>query len=633
MKNILKYSVMMLLAVLAFTLGACTEEYEYTKVKANGEQVYFRNDISVASMAKDRDTVQVPVNRIQSKGELQVQLQVTQENNSKLSIPNTVTFADGETQTYLVISYDPATTDYGFSEDVTLAITDESLTTQYGNSSCSFKVEMSPWVSIGQGLYKDEAAAKMVFDMEPISSVDIQESVVTEGVYRVVMPYGPGTDFYNTVTAGYGLSWNNAENTSAIIDATDPEHVYLSQDFQMGFNVPFASGETGIVHIFSYAQYYMEQGIPLAAIEAQFPEYFGTLEDGVITLPGRGLSMSTDETLTDQGYLAGNIQVALPGYQFVDYSSSFEYTGRFTDTDGNDYAQGEITLGRDVESAKYVVASEGDDVNAIIAAIEDGSLAGTPITESGAVSFTLTESGDYNMIIVTYGEDGKVHGSSVNPFTFTLSGDTSAKPEWVAIANGTFTYNAQPNFIIDENEDYVGNPLVLQGAIENPQSTVLYQDINNPSSYKIEPYLTTYGSLPFTMDADGMITFSDVETGFYNNYGDWLAGDYYTVAGLVEQVGMTSSYYDSDYNEYVFGTAYYIMMNGQPAWLGGAFEVFTPTSTTGVAPHKGMKVKSRIKALLPKAAKAGARHFKKPSGIKAVQAAAVKGDLKRSVEK
>lgn len=632
MKNILKYSVMMLLAVLAFTLGACTEEYEYTKVKANGEQVYFRNDISVASMAKDRDTVQVPVNRIQSKGELQVQLQVTQENNSKLSIPNTVTFADGETQTYLVISYDPATTDYGFSEDVTLAITDESLTTQYGNSSCSFKVEMSPWVSIGQGLYKDEAAAKMVFDMEPISSVDIQESVVTEGVYRVVMPYGPGTDFYNTLTEGYKLSWNNAENTSAIIDATDPEHVYLSQDFQMGFNVPFASGETGIVHIFSYAQYYMEQGIPLAAIEAQFPEYFGTLEDGVITLPGRGLSMSTDETLTDKGYLAGNIQVALPGYQFVDYSSSFEYTGRFTDTDGNDYAQGEITLGRDVESAKYVVASEGDDVNAIIAAIEDGSLAGTPITESGAVSFTLTESGDYNMIIVTYGEDGKVHGSSVNPFTFTLSGDAPTTPEWVAIATGTFTYNAQPYFLKDENDNYAGNPLVEQGAIASQQSTTLYQDINNPSNYKIEPYIQQGVSLPFTMDAEGMITFSNVETGFYNDYGNWLAGDFYTVAGVAEQYG-TSSYYDPEYNEYVFGTGYYIDMTygGQwPAWLGGAFEVFTPTSTTGVAPRKGMK--ANIKALLPKTAKAGTKHFKTFSGTK-MQTAAVKGGLKRSVNK
>ena len=632
MKNILKYSVMMLLAVLAFTLGACTEEYEYTKVKANGEQVYFRNDISVASMAKDRDTVQVPVNRIQSKGELQVQLQVTQENNSKLSIPNTVTFADGETQTYLVISYDPATTDYGFSEDVTLAITDESLTTQYGNSSCSFKVEMSPWVSIGQGLYKDEAAAKMVFDMEPISSVDIQESVVTEGVYRVVMPYGPGTDFYNTLTEGYKLSWNNAENTSAIIDATDPEHVYLSQDFQMGFNVPFTSGETGIVHIFSYAQYYMEQGIPLAAIEAQFPEYFGTLEDGVITLPGRGLSMSTDETLTDKGYLAGNIQVALPGYQFVDYSSSFEYTGRFTDTDGNDYAQGEITLGRDVESAKYVVASEGDDVNAIIAAIEDGSLAGTPITESGAVSFTLTESGDYNMIIVTYGEDGKVHGSSVNPFTFTLSGDASAKPEWVAIATGTFTHNVQPDFILDPSDQtsYVGNPFIGVQGFTPTYQTVIYQDANNPSSYKVEPYIFQGNSLPFTMYSDGSISFSDVETGFtYGNYGNVLAGDYNLVSGQSAQYGY-SSYYDAENNTYWFGTAFYILISGENAWLGGAYETFTVTSTTGVAPRKGMK--ANIKALLPKTAKAGTKHFKTFSGTK-MQTAAVKGGLKRSVNK
>ena len=176
MKNIFKYSAMMLLSVLAFTLGACTEEYEYTKVKANGEQVYFRNDISVASMAKDRDTVQVPVNRIQSKGELQVQLQVTQESNSKLSIPSTVTFADGETQAYLVISYDPAAIDYGFSEDVTVAIADESLTTQYGNSSCTFTVELSEWETIGQGLYKDGVFS--IYGLDDVTSqVTIQENM------------------------------------------------------------------------------------------------------------------------------------------------------------------------------------------------------------------------------------------------------------------------------------------------------------------------------------------------------------------------------------------------------------------------------------------------------------------------
>lgn len=632
MKNIFKYSAMMLLSVLAFTLGACTEEYEYTKVKANGEQVYFRNDISVASMAKDRDTVQVPVNRIQSKGELQVQLQVTQESNSKLSIPSTVTFADGETQAYLVISYDPAAIDYGFSEDVTVAIADESLTTQYGNSSCTFTVELSEWETIGQGLYKDGVFS--IYGLDDVTSqVTIQENMFTKGLYRILSPYGEGTNFYNTyIEAGY-FRWAGGDNTNVIIDATDPDYVYISEDFYPGTDDGYGDQGQGLIHVFSSVLTYIEQGIPLDYIKSMAPEEFGTLTDGVITLPNTTVYMNFGTDLTSKGSVGSSIQVALPGYQFVDYSSSFEYTGRFTDTEGNDYAQGTITLGRDVESAKYIVASEGDDTDAIISAIEDGSLSGTTITESGAVSFTLTESGDYNMIIVTYGEDGKVHGSSVNPFTFTLSGDAPTTPEWVAIATGTFTYNAQPYFIKDENDNYAGNPLVEQGAIASQQSTTLYQDINNPSNYKIEPYIQQGVSLPFTMDAEGMITFSNVETGFKNNYGNWLAGDFYTVAGVAEQYG-TSSYYDPEYNEYVFGTGYYIDMTygGQwPAWLGGAFEVFTPTSTTGVAPRKGMK--ARAKAILPNAGKVGgAKHFKAFSGTK-MQTAAVKGGLKRSVNK
>lgn len=632
MKNIFKYSAMMLLSVLAFTLGACTEEYEYTKVKANGEQVYFRNDISVASMAKDRDTVQVPVNRIQSKGELQVQLQVTQESNSKLSIPSTVTFADGETQAYLVISYDPAAIDYGFSEDVTVAIADESLTTQYGNSSCTFTVELSEWETIGQGLYKDGVFS--IYGLDDVTSqVTIQENMFTKGLYRILSPYGEGTNFYNTyIEAGY-FRWAGGDNTNVIIDATDPDYVYISEDFYPGTDDGYGDQGQGLIHVFSSVLTYIEQGIPLDYIKSMAPEEFGTLTDGVITLPNTTVYMNFGTDLTSEGYVGSSIQVALPGYQFVDYSSSFEYTGRFTDTEGNDYAQGTITLGRDVESAKYIVASEGDDTDAIISAIEDGSLSGTTITESGAVSFTLTESGDYNMIIVTYGEDGKVHGSSVNPFTFTLSGDASAKPEWVAIATGTFTHNVQPDFILSDPSDqtsYVGNPFIGVQGFTPTYQTVIYQDANNPSSYKVEPYIFQGNSLPFTMYSDGSISFSDVETGFtYGNYGNVLAGDYNLVSGQSAQYGY-SSYYDAENNTYWFGTAFYILISGENAWLGGAYETFTVTSTTGVAPRKGMK--ANIKALLPKTAKAGTKHFKTFSGTK-MQTAAVKGGLKRSVNK
>lgn len=616
---------MLLLAVVAFTLGACTEEYEYTGVKAEGEQVYFRNDISVASMAKDRDTVQVPINRIQSKGELQVPLQVTQVEGSKLTVPSSVTFADGQTQAYVVISYDPNAIDYGFSESLTLAVSDEQLTTLYGNSSVTLNVEMSPWVTMGQGLYNDGLLASFFGFDETKSSVTIQRNINTDGVYRVITPYGPGTSFYQAyLTGAYIFTWVGNGNTSVVIDATDPEHVYMSEDMYPGMNIPMDG--YGYMHIFSYVQMYLQQGMPLAQIKAEAPEFFGTLTDGIITLPGRGISCNFDDTLMEAGYLGGSIQVALPGYNFVDYSSSFEYTGRFTDTDGVDYAQGTITLGRDVASAKYAVAADGDDVNAIISALEDGSLPGTTITQSGSVSFSLTESGDYNVVIVTYGADGQAHGSSVNPFTFTLSGDASARPDWVAIANGTFTHNVKPDFITVSQTDqsFVGNPFVDVEGFAQSYQTVLYQDANNPSSYKVEPYYYQGNALNFTMDTNGAISFSDIATGFYNSYGDVLAGDYGLVSGQ-----SISSYYDAESNTYWFGTAYYIPVNGQIGWMGGAWETFTVTSTTGVAPRKGMK--ANFRALLPKVAKAGAAHFKKPSGFK-MQAATVKGDLKRSVK-
>lgn len=618
---------MLLLAVVAFTLGACTEEYEYTGVKAEGEQVYFRNDISVASMAKDRDTVQVPINRIQSKGELQVPLQVTQVEGSKLTVPSSVTFADGQTQAYVVISYDPNAIDYGFSESLTLAVSDEQLTTLYGNSSVTLNVEMSPWVTIGQGLYNDGPFAGSFGLDETRSSVTIQRNIITDGIYRVVTPYGPGTTFYdNYIGSGmYIFSWLGGDRTSVVIDATDPNHVYLSEDFYTGINIPLEG--YGQLHILSFVQLYLQQGATVSEIASVFPELFGTLTDGVITIPGQGLTYNFDNSLTSSGYsMAGDIQVALPGYQFVDYSSSFEYTGRFTDPDGVDYAQGTITLGRDVASAKYAVAADGDDVNAIISALEDGSLPGTTITQSGSVSFSLTESGDYNVVIVTYGADGQAHGSSVNPFTFTLSGDASARPDWVAIANGTFTHNVKPDFITVSQTDqsFVGNPFVDVEGFAQSYQTVLYQDANNPSSYKVEPYYYQGNALNFTMDTNGAISFSDIATGFYNSYGDVLAGDYGLVSGQ-----SISSYYDAESNTYWFGTAYYIPVNGQIGWMGGAWETFTVTSTTGVAPRKGMK--ANFRALLPKVAKAGAAHFKKPSGFK-MQAATVKGDLKRSVK-
>ena len=238
------------------------------------------------------------------------------------------------------------------------------------------------------------------------------------------------------------------------------------------------------------------------------------------------------------------------------------------------------------------------------------------------------------MVIVTYGADGEMHGSSATPFTFTLSGDAPAKPEWVALYNGTFTHNVMPNWITDNNDNFVGNPLVGASGFEETYPTVIYQDINNPSNYKVYPYLSSKDGLEFTMDADGIISFNDIDTGWdASNYGSIYVADAYLVfEALGQHLSNPSSYFDSQYNEFVFGTIYYFNVSTTHYGVtGGAYETFTITSAASVAPHKGMK--AMAKALLPNAGKVGgAKHFKMPSGMKTMQAAAVKGGLKRNVK-
>ena len=117
----------------------------------------------------------------------------------------------------------------------------------------------------------------------------------------------------------------------------------------------------------------------------------------------------------------------------------------------------------------------------------------------------------------------------------------------------------------------------------------MYQDQNNPTKYKIEPWITDGQSLTFEMDAQGKITFKDVNTGFsQQQYGTLYAGDY----AYLNNISATTSYYNEESNTYVFGTAYYVYLDGAYGWLGGAYETFTVGQAQGVRPFKGHKMLS-----------------------------------------
>lgn len=587
MNKIFKYSMMLIFSAVALVLGSCTEEFEYTGATIDGEQVYFSNTLSSnINLSPNANEVKIPVNRIQRSGELKVDLEVSTSENCAVSVPNSVNFADGDSVAYLTITYDPSTMEMGRYDEVKLSIANADYTTPYGNSSYTFNIGLSEWETLGTGLYHDVTFANF-YGLEAMTyNVTIEKNINTDGMYRIVSPYGPNTSFYTTYVGTGVMGWANKTNTSIVINATDPDYVYVSGDYYPGTDDGMASSGYGVMHLFSIVDYEIAKGSSLESLKASNPELFGTLKDGIISLPQMSVYVNFDDSMEPLGYVdTQGWAIALPGSAFTDYSSSFTYTGKFTDVAGNNYADGNITLGADVDNAKYIVAMDGDDVQAIIDGIVDGSVEATSITESGSVRVPITESGKYTMIIVTFDDKGTMKGSSAT--TFEVSLDSSAS-NWQPVYTGTFTHNVEPAFITYSDESYVGNPII--GQITEQYSTTMYQDQNNPTKYKIEPWIADGQSLTFEMNADGKITFKDVNTGFsHQQYGTLYAGD---AAVLFDQPEAISSYYDEKSNTFVFGTVYYIYQNNAYGWLGGAYETFTVGQAQGVRPFKGHKMLS-----------------------------------------
>ncbi|MCD8296068.1 MAG: hypothetical protein LUC88_00685 [Prevotella sp.] len=579
MNKIFSYCAVLLFSVSAFSLVSCTEEYDYTGAKAEGEQVYFSNSLlSTLEVSSSENSFQIPVNRVNTNGSVTVPLDITMPDNSDYTVTSSsVTFADGESEAYLTFTYDPENMDYDTFQDISIAVADAAYTSQYGDSSYSFSVAMTAWVTMdGYASFRDGIMADMYGADFLVYDVEIQESETTPGRYRIVNPYSAETTFGKT----YGYFFSFAEgNHYIVIDATDPDYVWVDGEFYSG------AYYVGNGEILFYSQVYawMQQGYSVDYIKQTNPEVFGKLKDGVITFPAVSLlaEVPDDPNLYGADY-SGMFAVALPGYEIKDYSASFEYTGRFTDTSDVDYAQGTITFSSDVASVKYYVAADGDDVDAIIEAINEGDLDAEKITESGtSLSFELTESGYYTVILIMCDENGDMVSSSTTKFYFKSGNSTSTEAVWVPIHTGYYYYNMVADFVSDQYGNYPGS--VFEQAIVDDE--VLYQNMSNPTEYKVEPWgMADDGCLMFTMDSEGYISFINQDTGLtyeesgttYTVYGS----DFFTLLPEYTDGTATSwryhdDSYDPNYYEYDFGTIYHINdYYGGYGYFGGAYESF-----------------------------------------------------------
>lgn len=482
---------MALLSVMALTLGSCTEEYEYSGAKAEGQQVYFSNALgSTVNLSNTESSYALTLNRIDTSEELTVNLTLSDESGI-YSIPSSVTFAQGDSAVQFNLSYDPAKLEYDVFNSVTIAIADADYTTPYGNSSYSFSVGMpSPYVSLGMGTFADNLL------VSGYAEVEIMQNQNNPNEFRIMHPYDEIAEFlgseevkvYPDQCAEYlHIYVLNAGDTHPLTGETVTENGLVYFD-ETATGVDFGSLSGSSEYGLSYEIWWpgLIQGGETDIPECKVTE---TQENG---LPGSIQLVPFNITQTNEGLYGGqysaygaNIVINFPGFDPKDYTVEVSYLGAFSSADGDSYAMGNVILGEDIEEAKVAVV-EGNDANAALAQVISGAVETVTVTESGEVRVPCKYSGACTMVAIGYAE-GEMQAYDAATFDFVLG-----PSQWTSIGTGLYTdYIVVNNFSPDGENPF--DPIQYKVEVQENTSTPGVYRILTPYAPDVYGYGDGFG--------------------------------------------------------------------------------------------------------------------------------------------
>lgn len=583
MNKIFRYAKIAVAALVTVAMGACTSDYEYDTPEAlKGAQVYFSNTLpSKIEVNKESGNFDVTLSRQNTEGELTVPLVFTADEGNIYTVPSTVTFADGEATANIHVTFNPDELVYGNYVGGTISFDADNFSTPYGATSYKFKAGASAYVDVagGKGKFRDGLVSS-AYGIEVLEyDVQIQQDAHTPGIYRVVAPYGQkGWSGANPWYTAFDAS---LANTDMVIDATDPDYVYIKGTFSTGVTL---NSSDGVVSAISYVQFLLDNGNALDLIKAKKPELFGTFKDGVFNFPAKSILMYFGTDGPYYGNNDGMLRVAMPGVVLKDYSVGVEYLGRMTDTNDKDNAVFNLTFGADVTTVKYALVKEGEDLNKTASGIIDGSVEATEISEAGRVEVPFEESGNYYVVTVSY-ENGEAKGADATPITLKSSKD--AEEQFEEVAYGVFTLGVEdisgPFF---PEEGPMGCFLEkIGGTSPYPSEATLLQSKSDPTHFRITPWLVDGYDFDFTWNKEtGVISVSNNNTGVKNQAGDQITVD--DVATMIGDANASAAGVLNSYKENVF-TFNLVYHLGNPIYAIEK-ETFEITATAENAAKKGV---------------------------------------------
>ena len=544
MKKYIESFMMLLVGMLVVTAcSSSNDDYDWQSGAANlGEQVYFSSELpAVVSTPVDASSFTIKVNRVKTDAEQTVPLNITlPEGCIYVPAANKVTFAAGSKTADLVFNYDPTKVQYGKYVDITVEIADASLTTPYGSSKFTFQAGMTEWKTMaGKATFNDDLVCGL-YGITTAWSVSIQESVVSPGRYRLVAPYGPDTAF-PSILLNYGLLsgvstlddvkkayTDTDENTYLIVNAQDPKAVWI-EACETGYKNLGGGIAEGTVGVVGYVHYYVNQkgSYTLEEYKAKYPEYFGVLDDGVITFPtGKEILVTIDGALKYYGNTHGMFAIALPGHSLKDFSADVTYLGIFTNPAGEAFASCDLALGADATNVKAVVIEQDADDNAVADAIAAGELEAVDV-EEGTIQVPIAAdmSGKLKVVVVVIDNDTPKTVASAN-FEYYGGG---ANP-WKSLGMGYYTDDVILPLFGYEADDYA---VEIQ---ENNDTPGIYRLVKGMSAVAADFGVAGGNDLIINAEDPNTVYITPQDLGFDFGYGEMYL---FTEAGYyVDKYGL-----------------------------------------------------------------------------------------------
>lgn len=231
-----------LVATLVLSLVSCTDEYKYDGVGAADAEdvagVYFpsTNKASLDLEVADPLTATFKVARLNTKGALTVPLTVEVNDDNVFQIPASATFADGEAEATVDMTFPNA--EIGKTYNFTITVPREYINSYkqvngspiYSGSAIRLK-----WESLGQGYWADGTLSVFGVQKLPFVISNIEKAVLADEVrYRFVSPFAqPATGREQGTNAFDGLPLNGftyVAGTNMIVSVKKKAATFLKGD-------------------------------------------------------------------------------------------------------------------------------------------------------------------------------------------------------------------------------------------------------------------------------------------------------------------------------------------------------------------------------------------------------------------